>query len=197
VIVYDLNWFKATLIEAGVTVDGIGEEQVKAWYCRLHRIWQDHRARRGKMVAGGGGAPSKALLKVNSALREWLRPPGTSGQAFTVEQCLIHRFDPVKMEAMIWLKEATKETIERLDIQRKGVRGDSLTTSLLLELYYFYTEVTHKDGLSDGGPAYRFMKTFAEHMDTLVVVKKKSFANLIRKAHARRNTPAKIPTEID
>jgi hypothetical protein len=57
----------------------------------------------------------------------------------------------------------------------------------MLELYYLYVELTGKDGLSDGGPAYRFVsRCIAQRYDPDFVVKKQGFADLLRKADARR-----------
>src|SRR5947209_8725969 len=109
--VYDRGWFKATLIEAGVAIDGTAGEQIDAWYTRFEKLWWDHRQRRGRKLPGGGAAPSKALLDVNAALLEWLRPPAEYGQRVTTEQAQIHQFDPVKMEAMWWLRDATTDAI--------------------------------------------------------------------------------------
>jgi hypothetical protein len=183
--VYDRDWFKATLIEAGVAIDGIAGEQIDAWEARFHKLWWDHRGRRGKKFPGGGAAPSKALLDVNAALLEWLGPPHEYMQPVTTEQGQIHQFDPVKMEAMWWLRDATTDAIKRLRGQRKGVREETVNTRLFLELYWFYIDVTGTKKLSDTGPAFRFITTFSEKMDALAVFKKTRLADLIRKANAR------------
>jgi hypothetical protein len=183
--VYDRDWFKATLIEAGVAIDGTAGEQIDAWDARFHKLWWDHRGRRGKKSPGGGAAPSKALLAVNAALFEWLGPPEEYSYQITTEQAQIHQFDPVKMEAMLWLRDATTDAIKRLKDQRKGVREETVNTRLFLELYWFYTDVTGAKKLSDTGPAFRFITTFSEKMDELAVFKKTRLADLIRKANAR------------
>jgi hypothetical protein len=184
--VYDREWFKATLIEAGIAIDGTAEEQIDAWHSRFRRLSWDHRGRRGKKLPGGGEAPSKALLDVNAALLKWLGPPEEYGQGFTTEQCQIHQFDPVKIEAMLWIRDATTEAITRLKAQRKGAREETVNTRLYLELYLFYNDITGEEKLSDTGPAFRFITTFSEKIDALAVFKKTRFADLIRKANARR-----------
>jgi hypothetical protein len=174
----DVDWFKATLIEAGVAIDGIAEEQVNAWRERFVGIWLFHaRAERdGQWPEGLQKGPSMELLKLNAALCGWL--------AQHSEVMLIHQSDPSKMEAMLWLKEATTALIARLQDQKKRGRRESINTRVLLELYHLYIDVTGEKALYDGGEAHQFVKTFAE-IDELARVPEKGFADLLGKAERR------------
>jgi hypothetical protein len=143
----------ATLADVGVGTDPDTLDRI---FTKLMRIRQTHIARVGATVPGGGGRPSEALLKVAAALHEWVPPPAEY-HAWTVEQVMIHQFDPVKMEAIDWLKRATKEAIEQIETARPKVRTETPTTTLLRLLYHLYQDETGKSGLTDGGPAHRFV----------------------------------------
>jgi hypothetical protein len=83
------------------------------------------------------------------------------------------------------LFNASAELIDKLEVGKTKTRGTSAETRLQLGLYCLYIDITGKDGLSDGGPAYWFVKTFAAEIDESVDVPEKGFAVLVRKARNR------------
>jgi hypothetical protein len=166
---------------------------------KLHKLRWDYFHRRGRRVPGGGGRPSKELLEVNAALRKWLKetPGARDGLSFNMEQCLIHQFDEVKMYAMIWLRDATTQAIERLESDRDRYRTEDPETTLQLELVYLYRDETGSQGITDGGPAHRFVIECAAIVCDTVVVPGVGFRQLMQKADARRKKSRDGPRKND
>jgi hypothetical protein len=146
------------LSAAGTRADPDTLDRVAA---KLSKLRWDYFFHMGRRVPGGGWRPSKELLEVNAALRKWLKETrgARDGLSFNVEQCLIHEYDEVKMYAMIWLRNATTQAIERLDSDRGRYRTEDPETTLQLELVYLYRDETGRQGITDGGPAHRFVSS--------------------------------------
>jgi len=185
-----LDWFKATLI--GANVANIAEEQTNVWLTRVLLVWIEYRAGQVAFERPVVAGPSKELLEVNAALGKWLNSPTSLNEQLFLGR-LIDQLVPEKPKSEIleWtnvaaeLFNATAELIDDLEAIKKKTRGESAETRLQLELYYLYVDVTGEDGLSDGGPAHRFVKTFAAEIDGSVDVPGKGFAVLVRKARNR------------
>jgi hypothetical protein len=172
-----LDWFKATLI--GANVASISEEQTNVWLTRVLLVWIEYRAGQVAFERPVVAGPSKELLEVNAALGKWLNSPTS------LHEKLFLRRLKGWMNVAAELFNATAELIDDLETIKKKTRGESAETRLQLELYYLYVDVTGEDGLSDGGPAHRFVKTFAAEIDGSVDVPGKGFAVLVRKARNR------------
>jgi len=186
-----LDWFKATLIGAGVAIDDIAEEQINVWLTGVLLVWIEYRA--GQDVFEMLARPSKELLELNAALGKWLNSPDGSYEQMLLHHLIDQRV-PVKKpkSKIIYLEQTTMaaelfnastELIESLEARKKKTRGESAETRLQLELYYLYMDVTGRKRLSDTGPARQFVKAFATEIG--VIVKERGFADLISKAVLR------------
>jgi hypothetical protein len=188
----ELDRFKATLIRAKIAINDVAEEQTYRWLLKaLSARDFYHRFRLGGKLA----VPSKELRELNAALGKWLRSPNCSPEKMLLHFMFNERGVPLKKPKSKTFVEpiaeqlfnASTELIDQLEATNKKTRFMSAATKLQLDLYYLYVEITGKDGLSDGGPAHRFVKTFAAEIDESVDVPEKGWADLIRKARNRKS----------
>jgi hypothetical protein len=189
----ELDRFKATLIRAKIPINDVAEEQTNLWLVKalLARDFYNRFRLGGKLAA-----PSKELRELNAALGKWLRSPNCSLEKMLLHFMFKERGVPLKKpKSKTFVKpiaeqlfNASTELIDQLEATKKKTRFMSAATILQLDPYYLYVEITGKDGLSDGGPAHRFVKTFAAEIDESVEVSKKGWADLIRKARNRRES---------
>jgi hypothetical protein len=169
---FDRQRLAAALSTVNVRTDVATLDRI---YRKLMELRRDYIWRISRKMPGGGAEPSKELVRVNAALRKWLPPPSPAShsQWFTTEHCLVHQFDEVKMAALIWLRDATTQVIERLESNNtEKTKNENPTTRLLRELYFIYREETGKSGIYNGGPAHRFVQECAAIVYSSVVVPK-------------------------
>ena len=175
----------AALADAGAKTD---EESLQRVHRELWRIRWNYIDRIAKKMPGGGGRPSKKLVKLNKALIQWLGAPYNEGyeQTFTVEHVLVHGFDDLKIAAMNWLRDRTTEVVGELESTRPQVRTENATTTLMYDLLSLHREETGVQSYSDGGPAHEFVKACAAIVYTGVVVPAEGFRQLMDEVEARR-----------
>ena len=108
--------------------------------------------------------PSKRLLNLHDALAEWV------SSADDGEACLVDELDDLKIQAVIWLLNATGKAIERLESQKAAVRQEDAKTTFLTGLYRLYLDLGGRPGLSNGeiGPAVRFVRHCAALVNVTV-----------------------------
>jgi len=171
---------KTTLSEAGIDTDHATIERVSA---RMHRLVVEHRNREFRFGRGLAKA-SQELRDLYMALATWLR--SNSGEC-VFEQTLLNNYDGGEnFKPAYRLLVAIQDVINQREAEWSAHRQEASTTTLMLEMYYLYVELTGEYGLSDGGPAYRFVSECVKLYISDFVVKKKGFADLLRKADARR-----------
>jgi hypothetical protein len=138
-----------TALKAGkICADEEKITQIDAW---LYTLWFKYKMQT-KGYKLGRAKPSRELQKLNKALLDW-----SCSDAWKWEVFLICRFDNLKLSAIEWFSMAVGEAIDSLESGRKRTRQEDPKTGLFVDLYRGYTELSGKTGLSDEGPAIRFI----------------------------------------
>jgi hypothetical protein len=156
---FDREQLVTALQEAGNSADDDMIWHLEHWLYMLRFKYQV--AAKGYVI--GHAKPSRELKNLNRALLEW-----TESDNWEWEANSIHRLDDLKLSAMEWFSRSVSEFVTRLESAKRNTRGEDLRTSFFIELYKKYVELSGNKGLSDDGPAIRFITQCASILNVTV-----------------------------
>jgi hypothetical protein len=165
--VFNRKRLTTALTASGISADEETISKVDAWLYRL--ILKYSLAERGYIGIERRPKPSRELKNLNKAFQDWL---DSENREF--EEGLFQSFGPLKLTqsptVMIAIVYRTiSETVTYLEAaERNPRRTESLETSFFIELYNGYVELSGKKGLSDNGPAIRFITECASMLGVVV-----------------------------
>jgi hypothetical protein len=111
----------------------------------------------------GFAKPSRELKNVCKALREWINSDSGNWEAHMIKTEYGY-----KMSSVDEFLESAEKLVGLLESEKKRVRQENLETYLFFELYRGYIELSGKKGLSDDGPAIRFVTKCASIVNVAV-----------------------------
>jgi hypothetical protein len=131
---------------------------------KLSSLQRAYRLKKRKWCLGATGASSK-LQTLESTLKEWL-----NDEECHWELTLLRNRHNIEVITVLGLADAISETVRLIKSQRKPRRPESPATALFVDLYCVYTSETGKTGLSDCGPAIRFVTECAKLTDPNIII---------------------------
>jgi hypothetical protein len=187
---FDHGGLRAALIAAGVAqVTEEIVEEAAAWICESRSVltsWKESRK-----------PPSKRLHNLQKALSECMDPQWLNSR----EAGLLferHRHRGITVEGITKLAKHVDWAIaEQSWIQSRKPKGnpEKPLTAFFVSLIELYRLITGEEGISDGGPAWRFVKDCAALADPNIVVPERGFQSLMWNAFARRVNLPKSASE--
>ena len=177
----------AALAAGDIHADDETIDSVDAW---LFTLWFQYRMRKKNFQVGRAKA-SKELQKINQALLEWY-----SCEEFKWEVYLLSRFDHLKIAAMEWFGCTVGEAIDRLEFERKRHGRENPKTTLFVQLYNGYVDLSGRTGLTDEGdghgpgPGVRFITECAALIDVSVPDKLRQLIQTSIAREEKRNEAA-------
>jgi hypothetical protein len=185
---FDPELLVTALETAGIRAD---KETVSKVECWLNLVSFVYKSRKNGFDLGRS-KPSKQLLNLDKALREWI-----ASDRWRCEANLLaignSALTPSAVAAAVEsFSTSISDAILLSESRRKRTRQEDLETDLARDLYWGYAELSGQKGISDDGPAIRFVKSF---FSILHVAIPEDFRRRLEQSIARNKS--RVPVEIE
>jgi hypothetical protein len=178
-----------TALEAvGIRAD---EETMSKVECWLNLILFVYQTRKNGFDLGRS-KPSKELKNLDKALREWINYDRWRWEASLLARGSSSPTPSAAAAAVESFSTSISDVILLFESVRKPTRQEDLETDLARDLYWGYTELSGQKGLSDDGPAIRFIKSFFSILNVAVP---EDFRRRLEQSIARNKS--RVPIEIE
>lgn len=154
---FDREQLTATLKAAHIRIDEETISKTQSWLFTTLLTYQTRRD--GYDI--GRSKPSKELIKLDEALRNWINSPTWRAEARIIAPG--HAFHAIA--ALKSLSSSISDTLSLLKSVKKRTRQEDLETDLARDLYWGYCELSGRKELSDDGPAIKFIKNLLLILD--------------------------------